>query len=71
MCRKVSHKTLRHAVIALKAQPDKCLAPYQCPECGKWHLTQNRRGNRYFQDFIDRVRAADAQRASKTPLTGT
>lgn len=65
MCQKVKHKTCRDAIIAIKAQPDRNLAPYRCKKCGQWHLTTNRTGNYFFQGFIDRVMAADAERAAK------
>lgn len=66
MCRKVTHKTMGDAIIAIKAQPDKCLAPYKCPKCGLFHLTQNRRGDRYFQKFIDRILEKDKSRNART-----
>ena len=68
MCRKVTHKSVKAAIIAIKAQPEKNLAPYKCKECGHWHLTTNRRGNYFFQGFMDRVFEQDRKRAaSLTP----
>ena len=46
-------------MIALKRQPMKALTPYQCKQCGGWHLSQNKRRHNHFQNFIDRVIAAD------------
>lgn len=65
VCKKVTHKSARGAILAIKAQPDKNLAPYHCKECGKWHLTTNRRGNYFFQGFIDRVLETDKEKATR------
>lgn len=65
MCQKVKHKTCRDAIIAIKAQPDRNLAPYFCKKCNLWHLTTNRTGNYFFQSFIDRVLAQDKERAAR------
>lgn len=61
-CSKVRHSNIAHAIIAIAAQPHKCLAPYACKRCSGWHLTQNKRGNRFFQNFIDRVRDTDREK---------
>lgn len=65
MCGKVRHKSARAAIMAIKAQPEKNLAPYECKKCGCWHLTTNRRGNHHFQNFIDRVISADKEKATR------
>ena len=63
------HASLQAAMIQLKRQPLKALAPYQCKNCGGWHLGQNKKGDRHFQSFMDRVFKADKGRAAITQET--
>jgi hypothetical protein len=62
-CEKRKHRTLAEAMIAIRRQPRKALAPYFCKLCSAYHLTHSKRDD-VFQRLIDRVRKEDNERRS-------